>query len=122
MTLLERRIFDQTSLTAPRPPSSDNSWNAVATMVCHGGRQRDDAAMECHGVPWSAMEACGEKNNVNRPTSIRSSGEAQLMENSPWKMLEERRLRQRGRDTLLMWSENPVGVERCCTPRRTAGW
>ena len=37
------------------------------------------------------MEACGDENNVNHSTCIRSFGQAQLPECSPRKMLEERR-------------------------------
>ena len=29
--------------------------------------------------PWNAMEACGEENNVNHPTCIRSYGQAQAL-------------------------------------------
>ena len=50
------------------------------------------------------MVTGSEENNVNHPTSIQSSGEAQLLEYGPRKMLDERRRRERGRDTSLIWN------------------
>ena len=70
-----------------------------------------------HGVPWwqaarrrSHGGGISEENNVNHPTSIRIFGQAQLLRvqsEDP----EERRLRQCGRDTSLVWSEYPFRVE-----------
>ena len=49
--------------------SSDNGLNAVAGQATTGSELTQI---------WRAMEACGEENNANLATSMRSFGQAQL--------------------------------------------
>ena len=67
------------------------------------------ARRRSRGEPWRRVV---RRTMAVNPPASEAVARHNLAEYTPRKKLEERRLRQRGRDTLLIWSEYPVRVER----------